>query len=460
MIQTECGLLCIISKNSNNYIKDFIERLSKLQHRGRDCFGVSYLDSNLKVLKKKGLVKKELFSDKQLSVNSKCILGHVRYSTSGAKDNETILKNCQPFLSYNKLGKYSIAHNGNIPINIWNKLEKQLNIKFNNLSDTRNIIQLIDKFSQDSWIGILINLIENLERAFCLIIQTETCCYLIKDKYSTRPLSILNANNKIFISSESVVYNDLLNNNNNKIDIGGGEIYMIDYDTMKINKIYDSWNINEKKCVFEYIYFLRDDSVIGDSKVKDFRNNLGNKLGEQLKKNNSQLVEHLTNNIGDVLVCGVPSSGINYGKSISNYFGFNYCQFLKKNSNYPWRTFILENNKKRLKACEKKYIIDGYIKGKILIMLDDSIVRGNTIQYLIEFIRKQEPKEIHFLVGSPPIKHPCNYGVDFPDIEELIVNRMSIEDMRIKFKLDSLIYLELDKLLEIDDKICSICFSS
>ncbi len=141
--------------------------------------------------------------------------------------------------------------------------------------------------------------------------------------------------------------------------------------------------------------------------------------------------------------------------------GLEYIQFLNKSDNYPWRTFILESNDKRIKACHDKYVLDpDVINGRSIVIVDDSIVRGNTLKYLIKYIKLScSVNSIHVISGTPPIKHPCFYGVDFPDIEELFANNIPVEKMPEYLDVESVSYLDVETLHTIKDNICDACFT-
>ena len=523
MIQTECGIFATLHKKKVN-CQNVINGLKKLQHRGRESFGISFIsdiyNTNLKInepnnnnepiktIKNDGLVK-DIDCDKL----SYSWLGHVRYSTAGKKiitkkmnelDNinsthyDLFMKSCQPLISYSThLGHYSLTHNGNIPHPIWIKIKdkyptfvKELD---NNTSDTLLLIALINHIAkiyyniagydyndnhncEDNftlWSNVLEHIMKEIPGAYCLVIQTQYYFLIVRDKFGIRPLSLCleydnyfnnNIINSISISSENCAFNKSpsspSSNSSNVIewrDVKPGEIISINLKTLNIKTLFKMDKINIKHCVFEYIYFLRDNTIADNTLVKNFRHILGNKLSQQFTSSKSLIDKWKQNN---ALVCGVPSSGINFGLGFANSLGLEYSQFLKKRADYPWRTFILGSNDKRLEACRKKFIVEGDdIKDKIIILIDDSIVRGNTVSYLIKYIKQFNPSEIHFISGSPPIKYPCNYGVDFPDIEELIANRIPVEKLSDHYEIDSLTYLDFEKLMDTKNNVCNACFT-
>ena len=440
MTNTECGIYCVVSEMPITSHR-VISGLKHLQHRGRDSFGFSYYTQNggIEVIKKQGFVK-----NPNIFEISSVWMGHVRYSTS-----TKMMKYCQPILSKNE-NKFAIVHNGNIKSDIWKTVFQKLpDIRYDTYdSDTYKLMLLIQYFQENgkSIQFALQYILDNIEGSFCILVQTKSKIYILRDRYGIKPLSYIKEQGRLIITSEA-----------DSLDyqvIEKGCLYSLDISTLQLTQIYTSENQispETKKCIFEYIYFMKENTFFDKVSVKEWRTEIGRKLFLQSKDKFS----HLDRN--NTLVCGVPASGIVYGESFSHFSGFQYCQFLKKKSDYPHRTFILPDNTKRMDACRRKYFIDVEIKDKNIIILDDSVVRGNTMRFLINFLRDYQPKEIHLLVGCPEIVKPCFYGVDFPDIEELIANKMSPIEMKDYFKLDSLTFLDLKSLRD-SDSYCSACF--
>jgi len=463
-IQTDCGIFGTVSTKYIQ-INTILDGLSKLQHRGRDCYGISLINNEkIEVLTFSGSVNTN--TNTSSVINSLSWLGHLRYATSGAKDIDTILLNCQPFLSRNG---YAIAHNGNIPQSVWNVLADKYNDKYYNSSstDTKKLIHFIDYLISNSsnidWLSIIKNVLNEIPYAYSIAIQTNKGdTWLFKDRFGIRPMTLVKCDDCCYFSSESVAFDDI---DFSKLeDVLPGEIINI---TPDIN-IFHHQGITSvaKQCVFEWIYFLRGDTIINKVKVDEFRVALGKCLSEQLKNktysSSGVSLSHwfLENN---ALVCGVPSSGVIYGKRLAYELGLEYNQFIEKKTNM--RTFILENNDKRIKACKEKYNIEDCITNKVIVIVDDSIVRGNTMKYLIKYIRSFSPKQIHLVSGCPPIARPCHYGVDFADIEELIINRIpDIKDLEKELDVDSLTYLNQNDLDIISNKmiggVCNGCMTN
>lgn len=453
VIQTECGLFASISKTPKP-ITFILQYLKLLNHRGRDCYGISYLDKGegLSFLKKKGDVDISKCNPDELAITSTSFISHLRYATSGNKNK--IQDYTQPFQSNNKLGDYSLAHNGNIPNSIWAKFK---DIEFpENLIDTQKLVYYINYLAKYdriiSWMDIAKVLQEEIECAYCLLIQTKDKLIVIRDRFGFRPLSMRITDNEIILSSETTAMppSPIASR-----DVKNGEILEITNSLQIKSSLMD--NRKQNNCLFEYIYFLRDTSIQDGISVVDFRWKLGEKIVEQLKKTHPDVISSWKRI--NTLVSGVPSSGNYYGKSIANSLNLPYNQFLKKRKNYPWRTFILENDDKRMQACQKKYILEKEeIEGKNIILVDDSIVRGNTLKYLVKYLKSANPKRIFICVASPMIVSPCNYGVDFPDVEELIMTKTTPDKLSEELGIDGLFFLSVDNLQEYKSNKCMNCF--
>jgi len=455
MIQTECGIFSIISKKYNTS-NEVLYNLKKLQHRGRESFGISWFYDKIVNNKKYiGIIEDKYINENLLdnsnnTIYSKNWIGHVRYSTSGSLQK---LHFTQPIVSYKY--NFSLAHNGNIPFSIWSKINKKFNYTISNddVTDTYILYGFIEYMlnKNNDMLEIIKYIIQNIEGVYCLLISTHNSTYICRDRFGVRPICYCYDSNNIYVASESCALDNKLKHN----DVEPGEIIHIDNESLEISNIYKYNDVNYKFCIFEFIYFMKDESMINTLYVKTFKEYIGKILAEQYLKT-------INNNSNDYIVCGIPNSGLIYGTSFAKYTNFKYEQFLQRKNNYNLRTFILKTNKQRLDACKQKYEISIDIKNKKIILIDDSIVRGNTLKYLITLIKSYNPKEIHFVVACPPIKYTCSYGVDFADIEDLIANKMSVDEMIKFYNLDSLLYLDIEQIKNINlstNNFCNACFS-
>ena len=406
--------------------------------------------------------------------------------------HQTIHNESQPFTGFHPiLGQFTLVHNGNIPYNSDNKniIKSCLNTNLydcylngNNvdiISDTHMIVKFIENFDfnryayiynkkQDWDINptltndekckiIFIEILKIFKKAYCLIILTNSYIYAIRDKYGVRPLCIGYNQFGCCISSESTVFN---NEYNFMRDVKPGEILKVNEDGVNTMYIYENERKNmlnipiKAHCLFEYIYFLKEDTFADNFHVSNLRYKFGVELANQDIENKKI--------IKNAIVVGSPSTGIPSGKGYADKMNLPYIQVLKKDNNVG-RTFILENNKKRDNACKKKYYLDTKkIKNNKIIIVDDSLVRGTTITNLISIFRESGAKEVHIRIAAPPIKNPCYYGIDIPTKEELIANNNNVDDIEQIINANSLSYLSINSIRKIMEKyfgnMCTGCF--
>lgn len=494
-INTECGLVSIVTREEISS-KEIISSLTKLQHRGRESYGIAYLDKQTKsynIEKYMGLLNKYELSENIVNIKSNNWAGHVRYSTSGKK-NDKSSKSTFSFLTLTQPIKFKLKirtssqivekeaifiYNGNIPLDTWKiifkKYRKLNDYYYENIlgkidiNDSMLIIKLIQILGEinGSVCDILKEIINLIDRAFCIVIKFIDEEWIIRDRYGVRPLVIGLSNDfkSIIVASENSCFDSIKYNTISTIK--PGTISRINYKTFNIKEEYViPNNIVKKHCIFEYFYFMRKNTIVNNINVTLFRENIGKLLFNDIKKKQelySKLVDYV--NKKELIVCGIPESGIIQAKSFCRELNGIYVQFIEKNKiNFKGeRTFILDNNKSRINACKQKYIISKYyqkyIKDKVVVLVDDSIVRGNTIKYLIEFVRYYKPKEIHFLSASPPIINKCSYGVDFPDIEDLIASKNTTSQIEQKLNINSLTYLDINNFNKQQNLFCLECFN-
>ena len=439
------------------------------QHRGQEASGIvcsSKVDrkSVFKYKKGRGLVS-EIFNDEKLfhdELSGIAAIGHNRYSTSGSNN----LINVQPFIVKYRNGNLAISHNGNLTnAHILRNDLIDTGAIFQTTSDTEIILHLISRSKKESQIEQIFDALSQVTGAYSLVILTDEFLFACRDPYGVRPLSLGILETSYVLASETCAF-DLIDAKYIR-EIERGEILAI--------KIYDDHseicesifldNIPEypKKCIFEFIYFARPDSVVFNENVDKVRRNLGKKLAEEAPVIPS----------GDkkLAVMSVPDS--------SNTIAIGYNDQLRKmnieskidigliRSHYIGRTFIQpEVDKRKLAAKMKFNTVKGVIQNREIVIVDDSIVRGTTSKQLISLIREAQPAKIHFRVASPPITHPCFYGMDFPTKDELIANRFkeNVQIIQKELEVDSLKYLSYEGLIlctpEKDDKFyCTACFN-
>ena len=464
-----CGVFGIFG-NPNASVNTYYG-LHALQHRGQEACGIVTKSFNQKnksifnVHKGDGLVS-EVFSDPKI-LNDVLIgdsaIGHNRYSTTGSTESKN---NIQPFVVNYRLGNLAVAHNGNISNSkiLRDELVNEGAI-FQTTSDTEVILHLIARSRLNDQVEQIKEALQKLEGAFSITILTDDKLIAARDNYGFRPLCIGIKDNSFIIASETCAFD--INMADFLREVEPGEIVIIDDDAIKEQRV-KSIKLSEdefekKHCIFEYIYFSRPDSFVFGNNVDKMRRRLGRILANHhpvVDKNGDKLI-----------VISVPDS--------SNTCALGYQRQLEKNginskleiglirSHYIGRTFIQPGQEKREMSVRIKFnVVKGVLEGRTVVIVDDSIVRGTTSKQLVKLIKSAKPKEIHFRISSPPIMHPCYYGMDFPTREELIANKFSGDIKKIKEHLgvDSLEYLTMDELLQSvqedgKDNFCTACFS-
>lgn len=457
-IKTECGIFAIYCPtNSNTFFGKTVIGLRTLQHRGQESTGISYLNENKRFVVKKGvgLVSKVFDSYENPSTN--IVVGHVRYSTTKKSDTEEKkLRDTQPLLGISKHGKFSIAHNGNIP---------HLQTTDSEISDSHIIIDLIENSKQPTWTKTLIEVANILKGAYCIVITTSNAIYCMRDRYGYKPLSIgitkTGKNSEpahLCITSETNSFKTLQEFKHVK-DVEPGEILMISGNNNIETVHKDIQNNRIQRCLFEFIYFMKPASSFDGIMVEETRESFGKILAN---KENLSINEK---NKNDYIVVGCPNTGIVGGKSYAKHLGLNYKQVISKRKHMK-RTFILPTDKERKKQCREKYEIDPCIANKKLIIVDDSIVRGNTMKILIDVLFEMGCKEIHIRITAPPVRHPCYYGIDIPTRTELIANEKTVEEVKEFIGANSLSYLPIEDIVEMfkdeetsKNTLCTACFT-
>ena len=425
-MKEKCGVFGIYTKNSSDQnLGCLIQGLKYLQHRGQESCGVAYHQNTELICEKElGLVANAFKELKYEKIKTNKCIGHVRYSTSGnSKNNEKDLyEECQPLYGKCKLGPFFLAHNGNIP-----------NL---NEHDTQYIIKFIQNSLETTWTNIFISLVESIPVAYCLLIITNDSIFAVRDKYGIRPLCIgVNNETDFCFSSESCA----LQHYDYVRDVKPGEIVVADDNGLKSK--YVSPFSNLRLCAFECIYFMNEKSICNGMIVSEIRQLFGTKLA------NKETFVFDENTI----VVGVPKTGIVSAKTYASTLNLPYIQAIRKNENVG-RTFIAPSNKERLSLCRRKFSFDELkIKDKNIIIIDDTIVRGNVMKTIIQELYKFGAKKIHVRVPSPKIINKCSLGIDIPSCEELLAfNRTNIEIAK-ELRVSTINYLEYDDF----DKILS-----
>lgn len=441
----ECGIFGIFNVENHDVAGITYYGLYALQHRGQESAGVAVINGNeILYHKDMGLVN-EVFNDTILNgLKGDTAIGHVRYSTTGS----SLRENAQPMVARYVRGKLAIAHNGNL-INAA-ELRHDLESKgalFQTTIDSEVIANLLarecisDKPTEKS----LEEISEKLKGSYSLLVMTGKKLIGMRDPYGFRPLSIGKLGNSYIMASETCAI-DAVGAEFIR-DIKPGEIVIVDKNglTSIQTKPADKTSV----CIFEYIYFARPDSQLNGINVYQARKNAGKMLAKESP-------------VEADLVVGVPDSGLSAAMGYSEESGIPFDQGFIKNR-YTGRTFIQPEQAKRdIGVRIKLNVLKSVVEGRRIVLVEDSIVRGTTIRWIIQLLRQAGAKEIHMRVASPPYKFPCHFGIDISSSSCLIASTSTVEEICKSIGADSLAYLSKEGLLgtvaEAGCTYCTACF--
>ena len=447
--------------------------LHALQHRGQEGAGIVTSErdpatgkSRFHLHKDFGLVN-DVFRDDSILIDrlkGDLAIGHNRYSTAGSADNKL---NIQPLTVNYRNGNVAIAHNGNLTnFRYIRSLLQEEGTIFQTTSDTEVILHLIARSKERDVVRQVIDALNRVEGAFSLAIMTDDLLIAARDPYGFRPLAVGRLGDAFVVASETCAF-DIINAEY-LCDVEPGEVLVFDREALRTGET-KSFRLQQKvpatrHCIFEFVYFSRPDSTVFGESVDRVRRKLGKALaGEQPARSPD----------GDdrVVVINVPDSSntatLGYVSENNKLGNDSKYEIGLIRSHYVGRTFIQPvQGVREMKVRAKFNTVKSTLKGKVVVIVDDSIVRGTTSKQLIKLVREAGAREIHFRVTSPPVRHPCHYGMDFPSPEELIANRFdgSVEEIRKELGVDSLGYLSLERLLssvphDRGQSYCTACFS-
>ena len=443
-IHEECGIFGIHGDALS--ASDVYYGLFSLQHRGQESCGIATNDdASIECVKGMGLVSDVLSSDKIKNLKGDIAIGHVRYSTAGG----SVPENAQPIVTQYSKGTLSIAHNGNLTNAI--ELKKELEDKgaiFHTTTDSEVIAYLIaSKRSVTPSVEEAVKEVMGIIKGgYALLVMSPRKLIAARDPFGLKPLVMGKLDDAVIFCSETcaleAVGAEFIR------DINPGEIVVV--EDGNVRSIDSGIKRGMKKCVFEYIYFARPDSVIDGISVATARREAGRILARKHPCDCD-------------IVIGVPESGIDAALGFAAESGIPYEKGFVKNS-YVGRTFIKPSQEQRKQAVKIKLNpIASVVSGKRVVIIDDSIVRGNTIANQVNMLRNAGATEVHVRISSPPFMHPCYYGTDVPDEEHLIACSHTIPEICGIIGADSLGYLEpgdLDVMLGGDNfRYCDACFT-
>ncbi len=416
--------------------------LFSMQHRGQEAAGISSnYKGKIKTVKERGLVT-QIFKEEHFKIlKGDMAIGHTRYSTAG---DDSIL-DAQPVFARYGLGEISVVHNGNL-VNakeIREDLTKRGAIFQTNM-DTENIIHLIAKnYEKNTLKERIIDAVKKIKGAFSLIIMSRSKMFAIRDPFGFRPLSIGKIKNGGYIIASETCAFELVGAEFIR-DVKPGEMITFENNNFKSEMIFEP---TPKQCIFEYIYFARPDSNVFGKNVYSIRKQMGRELAKELP-------------VDADIVIPVPDSGVAAALGYAQQSKIPFEMAIMRN-HYVGRTFIEPTQEIRnLKVKMKLSPIKHKIEGKKVVVIDDSIVRGTTSKRIVQMLRDAGAKEVHMRIAAPPTTGPCYYGVDTPTKEELIANKMDVNDICKYIEADSLAYLSISGIIKaIQDKKDNYCFA-
>ncbi len=423
--------------------------LHSLQHRGQESAGIASSDGEfIQCYTGMGTVRRVFRSGTDIleKLSNPIAIGHVRYSTTGVSK----IVNSQPLLSEYSRGQVAVAHNGNL-INaslLRDEYEAYGSI-FKSTSDTEIITHLLAKPSHVSKPDPLAHVLNHLQGAYSLLFLFDDRIEAARDPYGLRPLCIGQTEKGSYvIASETCAFDAIKAKFIREVE--PGEIVRLDKDGLHSRFFVKPGTVTPAHCIFEHIYFAKQNSTIFGENVHEFRKKLGRQLA----------IEHPAD--ADVVI-PVPDSGTSAAIGYAEQSKIPFDMGLVR-SHYVGRTFISPSQKLReLEVKLKLAVVNEVVGGKRIVVVDDSIVRGTTTRGKIRALREAGAKQIHMRVSCPPLRFPCFYGVDFPTKEELLANNRNLEQIKDFLEVDSVGYMSLDGLLSCavlpDDHYCTACWN-
>lgn len=426
-LNEECGVFGVWGHHNAAHITYY--GLQSLQHRGQEGTGIAVTDGKqIHIKKGEGLVT-EVFSKNDMDdLQGTGAIGHVRYATAGGSGPE----NVQPLLFKSQTGSLALAHNGNLTnATVLRSLLEAEGSIFQTTSDTEVLAHLIKRSKRTQFIDQMKAALNMLQGAYAYLLMTETELIVALDPYGLRPLSIGRLGDSYVVASETCAF-DIVGADYIR-DVQPGEMLIINHEGIR-SEIFTT-QTQMSLCTMEYVYFSRPDSDLQGMNVHTARKNLGKQLALEAP-------------IDADVVTGVPDSSISAAIGYAEESGIPYELGLIKNR-YVGRTFIQPTQQLREQGVKMKLSpVRGVVEGKRVIMVDDSIVRGTTSRRIVRILKEAGAREVHVVISSPPIKHPCFYGIDTSSREELIAGDKSVEEIRQIIGADSLTFLSVEGMLK------------
>ena len=448
-LHEECGVFGIFSHTEDVALNTYWG-LYALQHRGQESTGIVVTDGKkMKIKKGMGLVP-DVFKEGVSDMDGFAAIGHVRYSTTGA----SMAYNIQPLKVFFDGGNLALSHNGNLTnaAQLRQNLAKEGAV-FTTTVDTEVLLSLIALSARPTIEERIAESVKQIRGAFAILLMTDNKIIAVRDSYGFRPLVLGKMENGWCVASESCAF-DLVGAEMVR-DVKPGEMVIIDSDNAEPRSMMWCDKLPEKTahCIFEYVYFARNDSVIDNQPVYDARIQMGRELAKETK------------DIHPDIVISAPDSGTPAAIGYALESGIPFMEGLNKNR-YVGRTFIQPTQKQRANAVRLKLNpIRSVVAGKSVVMVDDSIVRGTTSGKVVKLLKEAGAREVHVCISSPPVVDSCYYGIDTSERKQLIAARCTEEEICRFIGADSLHYISMEGMKRavshIDPEgLCLACFSS
>ena len=450
-LHEECGVFGIYDVAGNDVASSIYYGLFALQHRGQQSCGIAVSDTNgakknICSVKNMGLVNEVFTPESLASLHGNIGVGHVRYSTAG----ENTVENTQPLVLHYVKGTLAIANNGSL-VNA-KELRTELG-KTGAIFQTSTDAELIayniarERLKVHCVEDAVKNSMQKLAGAYSLIIMSPRKLIGVRDPFGFRPLCIGKRDTTYILASESCALDAV--DAEFVRDVLPGEIVTITKDGIHSDTSNCDLKPKKSKCIFEYIYFARPDSKIDNVSVYNSRIMAGRILAQEYP-------------VEADLVVGVPESGNVAAMGFALESGIPYGMAFYKNS-YVGRTFIKPKQSARESSVRIKLnVMQEVVRGKRIVMVDDSIVRGTTSANIVNMLKKAGAKEVHVRISSPPFLYPCYFGTDVPSSDQLIARHNTLDEIRKLIGADSLGFLSVDRLSELmegDRGFCQACFT-
>ncbi len=446
-LNEECGVFGIWGHTESAQLSYY--GLHALQHRGQEGAGIVTTDGHqLRAAKGEGLVNDVFNEEKLRATTGHAAIAHARYATAGGSG----IENVQPLLFRSSTGSLAIAHNGNLvnATHLKQYLERSGSI-FNSTSDTEVVVHLIKKSSHSPFRAKVKNALSLLKGAFSILLLTNDSMIVARDRNGLRPLSLGKLGDAWVVASETCAF-DLIGADYVR-EVEPGELLIISNNGLEV----DSYVEKDKRtmCAMEYVYLARPDSNIDGINVHMARKRMGKELAREC------------GHIEADVITGVPDSSISAAIGFAEESGIPYELGLIKNR-YVGRTFIQPTQELRERGVKMKLSpVVQVVKGKRVIMVDDSIVRGTTSRRIVRMLKEAGAKEVHVVISSPPMTNPCFYGIDTSTHEELIASSHNVEEIRHAIDADSLTFLSVEGLVKATGRpfedehggLCMACFT-